>query len=323
MATLETESKKMDLIKIDSKDLSSNAFKLLKLVPDSAVWLANYVSPRTRSTYKFAVESFIAFAGLSSENDWKEVDQVHLIAWREHLTRNGASAWTVNTKFSAISQLFEHLCEKQIVSKNPTAGIKRPKVDKRKVKTPIMTRKQVRSMLEAPDTATLKGCRDHVMLSIFFFTGCRISEISKLKVRDFLMDGGYWCLEFTVKGGKLNRVAINQELQIAIQYYLMVSSHAEEKNAPLVLAIQRAELRRHLNPSQIHRTFYKYARMVGLPDGVTPHSARATFVTEALENNCPIESVQGTVAHAHISTTQMYDKRKIKHRDSASFKVHF
>ncbi len=55
--------------------------------------------------------------------------------------------------------------------------------------------------------------------------------------------------------------------------------------------------------------------------GVTPHSARATFITQALENKCPIEAVQKTVGHALIKTTQMYDKRDLNYRESASFAV--
>ena len=56
---------------------------------------------------------------------------------------------------------------------------------------------------------------------------------------------------------------------------------------------------------------------------ITPHSARATFTTEALEKGVPIEAVQRTVGHSNISTTKMYDKRTLKHRESASFAVSF
>ncbi|MBF0186648.1 MAG: tyrosine-type recombinase/integrase [Magnetococcales bacterium] len=61
----------------------------------------------------------------------------------------------------------------------------------------------------------------------------------------------------------------------------------------------------------------------GLPKGVTLHTARATFITQALEQKCPIEAVQRSVGHAHISTTQMYDKRAMHHRESASFVVRY
>jgi site-specific recombinase XerD len=62
---------------------------------------------------------------------------------------------------------------------------------------------------------------------------------------------------------------------------------------------------------------------VGIGDNVTPHSARATFITTSLENGAPIEAVQKTVGHAHVSTTQIYDKRKFRYRDSSSLAVRY
>ncbi len=78
-----------------------------------------------------------------------------------------------------------------------------------------------------------------------------------------------------------------------------------------------------LNYSAVEELFRKYKNRCGLPDGVTAHSARATFITEALRNNCALEDVQASVAHADISTTRMYDKRVRGYKESASFKVHF
>jgi integrase len=82
-------------------------------------------------------------------------------------------------------------------------------------------------MLEIPDPDTLKGARDRAILHIMFYTGCRISEISSLKVKDFYEDGGYWVLDFVVKGGKRNKLAIHQELQITIMDYLAMSGHGQ------------------------------------------------------------------------------------------------
>lgn len=67
----------------------------------------------------------------------------------------------------------------------------------------------------------------------------------------------------------------------------------------------------------------KYAGQAGLPQGVRPHTARATFITQALERKCPIEAVQRSVGHSRLSTTQMYDKREVHHRESASFVVQY
>ena len=53
----------------------------------------------------------------------------------------------------------------------------------------------------------------------------------------------------------------------------------------------------------------------------SPHSLRATTATLLLDSSVPIESVQELLAHKHITTTQIYDKRRRSVRDSASHKV--
>lgn len=294
---------------------------LLESVPHESVWLANFISPRTRRTYQNAVREFIAFHGIKSADELRSVDQAHLIAWRDYLIRSGASEKTVNSRLSAVSSLFKHLCEKQVANRNPTVGVKRPRVNEGRVKTPVITPDRVRHVLDAPDTSKLKGLRDRAVLSVLFYTGCRISEVCRLKVKDFYEDGGYFVLDFVVKGGKRNRIAIHQELQIALREYLGCAGHASEKESPLILPVQRSAHRKPLDTRQAYNIFHEYARKVGLPKGVTPHTARATFITQALEKRCPIEAVQASVGHARISTTQMYDKRERKFRESASFVV--
>jgi hypothetical protein len=53
----------------------------------------------------------------------------------------------------------------------------------------------------------------------------------------------------------------------------------------------------------------------------SPHSLRATTATLLLDAGEAIESVQDLLDHKHITTTQIYDKRRRSVRDSASHKV--
>lgn len=305
------------------RSLSLPTGGLLANVPAESVWLANFPSPRTRRTYRNAVSEFIAFHGITTEDGLRSVSQAHVIAWREALAAAGATPRTINNRLSAVSSLFKHLCEHQLASRNPATGVKRPRVNQAQVVSPALTPHQVRRMLDTPDTSTLKGLRDSAILHILFFTGCRISEVCHLTVGDLFEDSGYFVLEFTVKGGKRLRVAINQELQIVLRRYLAMAGHGLERNAPLLLPVQRASRRKPLNTRQINNIFHEYARLANAPDSVRPHSARATFITQALERKCPIEAVQRTVGHSKIATTQMYDKRHLNHRESASFAVSY
>jgi site-specific recombinase XerD len=53
----------------------------------------------------------------------------------------------------------------------------------------------------------------------------------------------------------------------------------------------------------------------------SPHSLRATVATLLLDSAVPIEAVQDLLDHKHITTTQIYDKRRRAVKDSASHKM--
>jgi site-specific recombinase XerD len=50
----------------------------------------------------------------------------------------------------------------------------------------------------------------------------------------------------------------------------------------------------------------------------TPHSIRATTATLLLDQGTDIRKVQELLGHQHITTTQIYDKRRIETNQSAS-----
>ncbi len=295
----------------------------LAALPEEAVWLANFVSPRTKRTYQAAVQGFIAFHGLRSSDELRAIGPSHLIAWREHLIQVGARPRTVQNRLAAVSSLFRHLCERQVAARNPVTGVQRPRVNASRVEAAVLTPEQVRRLLHTPPEDTLQGVRDRAILHGLFYTGCRVSEVTTLQVRDFFEDAGYWVLDFIVKGGQRHRLAIHHELQLALRTYLTQSGHGAERESPLFLAVPRRVLRKPLTSRQVSKLFHRYARDAGLPLGVTPHSARATFITEALDRKCPIEAVQASVGHRHIATTKMYDKRTLHYRESASFAVRY
>jgi len=291
---------------------------------EELLWLANFDSERTRRTYRAAVREFCAVVGAQSLQDLRSVTRAQVLHYREHLLKTkNATHRTVRSRLAALSSLFQHLVERQVLRENPVHGIKRPRVNSERGETVEITPAQVRQLLDVPDKETLQGIRDRAILHLFFYTGCRIAEIATLRVKDFFEDAGYFVLDFTVKGGKKNRVAIHQELQVSLAEYLRTAGHHAQPDSPLFLPVKNGQPGETVKPRQIGNLFHKYRRMVGIGDQVTPHSARATFITTSLENGAPIEAVQKTVGHAHVSTTQLYDKRKFRYRDSSSLAVRY
>jgi integrase len=65
----------------------------------------------------------------------------------------------------------------------------------------------------------------------------------------------------------------------------------------------------------------KWAIEAGVETHASNHAMRATAATTALLNSADIEEVQEWLGHANISTTRLYDQRKLRPEDSPTFRV--
>lgn len=318
----------------------AHAYQLLAATRAETLWLANFTSANTKATYRRAVADFLADMGIDSPEALYRVSQAHVVAWRDLLKAKGMSNAAICNRLSALSSLFAFLTDKQLCPANPVAGVKRPNKGSAGLgsgKTPALTRRQVRRLLEAPLThkgdrgiSELQKLRDRAILHVFFWTGGRCSEPAALKVKDFRIDRGYWVLEFTTKGDNTNVVALAEfdaqeaECVQAILDYLEASGHKYDKDAPLFMAVKSGQNTGHaLSRGSFYRLFKKYVELVGLPDTITPHSARATFITHAYESGLRGEDIQRTVGHRSITTTEGYNQSAKKLRKSASLGVRY
>src|SRR5262249_887435 len=145
--------------------LTAKEFQGLAEVPPEVEWFANISNSKTRRAYEFHLKDFMVFLGITRPAEFRIVTRAHVIAWRKKLEERQLSAPTIRRKLSALSSLFDYLCEKNAVTYNPVKGVKRPAADANEGKTPALGDAQARALLEAPATDTLKGKRDRAILS--------------------------------------------------------------------------------------------------------------------------------------------------------------
>ena len=324
---------------LSDRDLAQ-AYETLAKVSAENVWLANFHSENTKAVYKNAVGDFINEMGIDSPDKLYNASQAHIVAWRDLLKSKGLKNSTIRNRLAALSSLYKFLSDKQLSRHNPVSGVLRPNSGKSGIgvgKTPALTRKQVRLLLDAPFTHTgkrriseLQKLRDRAILHLYFYTGGRCSEPARLKVEDFRQDHGLWVVEFTTKGEKINIVAIgevgdeNAECVQALQEYLDASGHQQNKSAPLFLAVKFGQNRQQpMTRGNFYALFKKYVKLTSLPDKVTPHSARATFITQAYDMGISGEDIQRTVNHSSITTTESYNQSAKKLRKSAALGMHY
>ena len=159
-------------------------------MPPELEWFANINSEKTRKAYQNDIRDFAQFVGISHPAEFRIVTRSHVIAWRKSLEANAFSDATIRRKLSALSSLFEYLCEQNAVTHNPVKGVKRPSANNNEGKTPALRNDQARQLLEAPPEDTVKGQRDRAILAALLYHGLRRQELCNLRVKDYQRRSG-------------------------------------------------------------------------------------------------------------------------------------
>ena len=94
---------------------------------------------------------------------------------------------------------------------NPVKGVKRSKMVSAEGKTPAIGDHQARSLLAAPDAATLQGKRDRAILSTLLYHGLRRAELRALMVGDVHPRRGVIHFRVHGKGGKLRYLPLHRK----------------------------------------------------------------------------------------------------------------
>ena len=189
---------KKAVISINKNVLTVAQFEKLSDVPPEIEWLANITNEKTRRAYKIDASEFSEFLGLRKPEDFRTVTRAHVIAWRETLEGRELSGPTIRRKLSALSSLYEYLCERNAVAGNPVDGVKRPLANSNEGSTPALSDEQARRLLEAPPEDTIKGLRDRAILATLLYHGMRREEVCGLAVKDIQSREGV--KHFKVKG---------------------------------------------------------------------------------------------------------------------------
>jgi len=250
----------------------------------------------------------------------------HVIAWRKDMERRELLPASIRRKLSALSSLFDYLCERNAVLGNPVDGVKRPMANNNEGSTPALGDAQARRLLDAPPHETLKGKRDRAILAALLYHGIRREELCLLRVRD--MQSRQGVVHFRIKGkrDKVRFVPIHPLGQRLIEEYLALARHSSDVDGPLFRPVKNnrtGDLDRHLDPGSIYRNVVlHYAKTLGMDTeviGLCVHSLRATAATNALSHEADIAKVQEWLGHANVSTTAFTTAARASRRTARHF----
>ena len=332
MSSTITDNKNMGAPKIDPT--AKEKFPLCE------EFFANYTSENTRSNYRNDLNKFFNYLAENATElkALKEVERTHIINYRNFLLETGgvgarpSAPKTVARKLASLSSYFDYLVEKGDRDFNPVKSVKRPRREVLKP-TQALEKEQVRALFDLLSNGDPSSKSRHLhkaLLITFFMTGMRKAEILNLKFKDYREINQYKVLEFIGKGGKVGQKVLHPICVEAIEEYFswMRSQNRPHEAEDWIFKPTRnpsdpSNLNKPLNPRTINEIVANYGKKIGLNFSISPHSARATFIGELLEEGVDIYSVAREVNHSSVKTTQEYDKRRKKLSDSPISKLNY
>ena len=178
-----------------------------------------------------------------------------------------------------------------ILGKDITVGIKRPKKEKRI--PAVLTKEEIKRLINALSTKKSK-----LMVSMAYACGFRVSELINLKVSD---------LNFNEMIGHVRQAKGKKDRIFNIPKFLLKNLKKQvKKQQELGQEYLFTGLKGSLSDRNIQKIVKKAAKKAGINKDVHPHTLRHSFATHLLENGTDIRMIQELLGHADLSTTQIY-----------------
>ena len=234
--------------------------------------------------------------------DVSEMAEEDARAFTVSLYEEKLSAATINRILSANRSFFHNLCETGVVRIQPFKSVKRAKQGRR---IPVVLTSQEIDMLLNHPWDDYTSLMEVTMFNMFYSTGCRLSELTDMKISDINIEGRRAIV--TGKGNKQRYVFLTEKAVFMLGQYLpersRIMAQAEKEDDGTLLVNKKGK---KLPLSTIHIIFDRYREELGLTKKFTPHVFRHTFATHLLDNDADIRIVQELLGHESIGTTQIY-----------------
>lgn len=282
-------------------------------------------SPLTIRGAKSALLEFVTFLDSIGIATVGELDQAAILRYREEI------AWRLTYKGTPLSvrsqlELIGHIATfcRFLVSQgwlmvDPSEKIPRPKKPNR-LPSSIMELKEVEQMLAQPDTQTLRGYRNRVILEILYSTAIRREEVANLMLEDIDTDDGYVYVR-QGKGSKDRVVPLGQSVCDLVKSYL-TGVRPEWVGAPTDKHLFLNRWGKGISPEAVWHVVRKHSRAAGIEKRVSTHVVRHSCATHMLRNGAPIRQLQEMLGHASLETTQLYTRVTINDLRAMHSKFH-
>ena len=260
----------------------------------------NY-SEKTIISYGIDLREFERYLKeVDAELDFTKVHADNVRNWIVHLMDNGCVATSVNRKLSSLRSFYRFLLRKKVISVNPLlkiSGLKK----KRTLPSFLKMEEMDRILDETSFGEGFEGCRDRMILEMFYATGMRLSELIGLDDAD--VDFSARLIKVTGKRNKQRLIPFGDELSDDLLKYIKVRDEALPEREKALFVLSNGN---RMYPVAVYKLVRRNLSKVVTLKKKSPHVLRHTFATAMLNDNAELRAVKELLGHESLATTEIY-----------------
>lgn len=220
--------------------------------------------------------------------------------WMIHLMNLGYATTSVNRKLSSLRSYYKYLLRKGEVKVDPLRKITGPK---NKKNLPVFVKEsEMNRLLDDVDFGEgFEGCRDHLVIAMFYATGMRLSELIGLDDGD--VDFAASVIKVTGKRNKQRLIPFGEELRVEMETYVKQRDESVPVRSDAFFVRKTGE---RLYPNIVRKIVTRNLSKVVTVKKRSPHVLRHTFATSMLNHDAELGAIKELLGHESLATTEIY-----------------
>jgi site-specific recombinase XerD len=263
-------------------------------------------SPATVHNYADQLKRFGEWLSRSLLDDLRRITRADIDAYQAYVRTEPIGAETRAIRLRAVKRLFDHLVREGRLLLHPADHVVEIRRKDRLPKA-VLSVKQVRQLLAAPDLSSPYGLRDRALLELLYATGIRVGELEQVWLSDWEREERTLVIRHG-KGGKQRMVPIGAAASQWLMRYVDEARPVLTCARPFERALFVVRGGTPLHTAQVRGILKAYRARCHLRRSVSPHALRHACATHLLQAGADIRAIQELLGHASLDSTAIYTR---------------
>lgn len=291
--------------------------KLIKLFLDHLKF-ERRLSVHTQIAYSKDLHDWAQFLGQEMNVDLiAQVNPSFIRSWLASLREVGVTPRSIIRKISALKSFYKFLLRTGVISISPMTQIAAPKMGK---SLPVFIKEDEAvelGELVAVYSEDWKGMNTRLLITLFYYTGMRLSELINLKDQQVELNRAQ--LKVLGKGNKERILPLHTDLIQLIQDYITKRNERFEEREPFLLLTEKGK---KMYPRYAWQLVNQILAAATTVQKKSPHVLRHSFATHLLNHGADLNAVKELLGHSSLAATQVYTHNTIEKLKEVHKKAH-